>query len=317
MAMNPDTRLKIRHFFVKYQKPLIVVFVAIIIIIMLNRFLVSRRRLEAPQTTYQPNVSVIDSSSEVPKKVASSFEEFIDKYIKYCNSRDYVNAYNLVSEDCKKNFFGNNYDMFVEYVQQKFTTPRSYAIQDYSNYDDKYIYSVKLFDDFLATGLTNMEYKYQEEKMVASYDENNNIVFSVGNYIESRPLTCMNSNEYLKAEITNEVVKYSFVIYTLELTNRSDYTIVIKDGNANDTEVGIKVGNEFRGCLDNETKIVIEPGQTIRVNLSFDKFYDSATNVEGLVFNAVRIMENYTGNPETAEMEIENAVDKFSMTISL
>ena len=212
MAMNPDTRLKIRHFFVKYQKPLIVVFVAIIIIIMLNRFLVSRRRLEAPQTTYQPNVSVIDSSSEVPKKVASSFEEFIDKYIKYCNSRDYVNAYNLVSEDCKKNFFGNNYDMFVEYVQQKFTTPRSYAIQDYSNYDDKYIYSVKLFDDFLATGLTNMEYKYQEEKMVASYDENNNIVFSVGNYIESRPLTCMNSNEYLKAEITNEVVKYSFEI---------------------------------------------------------------------------------------------------------
>ena len=38
---------------------------------------------------------------------------------------------------------------------------------------------------------------------------------------------------------------------------------------------------------------------------------------DGLVLNAVRVMENYTGNEETAQQEIDNAIYKASMTISM
>ena len=272
--------------------------------------------IDEPETSYTPHTSVLDSSDEVPDEVATGFEEFIENYVSFCNSGDYVSAYNLISDDCKQNFFGSSYNNFVEYVSEKFGSGKCYSIQDYSNTDDVYIYSVKLFEDFLATGLTNQSYRYVEEKMAVSYDDNGEIVFSVGNYMGSETLQYQASNEYLKAEITKSISKYSFIIYTLKLTNRSDYTIVIKDGNADSTEVYMSIGNETRAMEDDGTIIVLDPGEVKTISISFAKFYDSDVEPDGIVLNAVRIMEEYTGASETAEEEIENAIDKFSMTIA-
>ncbi len=317
MALNPDLRIKIRHFFKDHYKVILIVMVVAIVLILINRFLIERRYSGTPPTTYQPNVAILDSKeSTVPKKVAKGFEDFIKDYVGYCNNRNYVAAWNLISEDCKENFFGNSYNMYVEYVRQKFDgSTKRYAIQNYSNVDGKYIYNVRIFEDFLATGVTNQKYGFQEEKIIVSYDENKNIVFSVGNYMGAKKLNYMASNDYLRVEVTEVIEKYNFSIYTLKFLNRTNNTIVIKDGLSGGWEVGLVVGNESRSTLD-ETSIVLGPGESTTTKLSFEKFYDSASTAKGIVLNAVRVMENYTGNPETAEAEIENAINKFSMTIS-
>lgn len=315
---NGDTRLKIRRFFRKNQKLVIIVLVIIIVIAIINRILISIKSNKAPSTTYEPNVPVLDSSSKVPKKVANAFEEFIDNYVGYCNNHNYVEAYNLVSDDCKKGFFGNDYNTFVSYVNQKFNSTKRYAIQSFSNYEDKYIYKVKIFDDFLATGLTGQSYRYQEEMMTISYNDKKELVVSVGNYIESKALQYMASNDYLRAEITESMQKYKYIVYTLKLTNRSNYTIVVQDGLADGMEVGLLMDAEVRSCIDS-SKIVLEPGETAQFSITFDKFYDESSKPKGVVLDAVRIMETYTEEPETEEIaqnEIENAVDKFSMTIA-
>ena len=263
-----------------------------------------------------PNVAVLDSKeSKVPTEVANEFEKFIQEYVGYCNNRNYVGAWNLVSQDCKKNFFGNDYNMFVKYVQQKFDgNTKRYAIQNYSNVDGQYIYNVKIFDDFLATGLTNQRYVFQEEKFVISYDKDKNLVCNVGNYMNTKKLLYMASNDYLRIEVTEAIEKYSFIIYKINFTNRTNHTIVIQDGLTGDWEIGLAVGNDIRHTTDNSV-IVLSPGENRIVSLSFEKFYDSANEPEGIIFNAVRVMDNYTGNPETANNEIENAIDKFSMTV--
>ena len=317
MTINPDVRLKIRKFFKKYGKLIIIIIFALILVIIINRLLISNNAPDAPTNTYTPHTTVLDSSEDVPEEVADSFEVFIENYVKYCNNRDYVSAYNLISEDCKENFFGNSYNNFVNYVSEKFDGTKSYAIQSYSTANDKYIYSVKLYDNFLATGLTNQSYRYVEEKMAISYDEDGNIVFSVGNYMESQELQYQASNDYLVARVTKSVEKYSFIVYNLELTNRSNYTVVVQDGNTDDTEIYINIGDETRGCVEEETDIVLDPGETKNVAISFSKFYDSDSDVDGLVLNAVRVMENYTGDEETAQQEIDNAIYKASMTISM
>lgn len=317
MAINPDVRLKIRNFFKRYGKLIIIIAFALILVIIINRLLTLNNAPDAPETSYTPHTTVLDSSVDVPEKVADSFEDFIAKYVNYCNNRDYVSAYNLISDDCKKNFFGNSYNNFVNYVSEKFDGTKSYAIQSYSKINDKYIYSVKLYDNFLATGLTNQSYRYVEEKMAVSEDDNGNIIFSVGNYMDSHDLQYQASNDYLIARVTKSVEKYSFIVYNLELTNRSNYTIVIQDGNTDGAEIYINIGDETRGCVEEDTKIVLAPGETKNVSLSFSKFYDSETKVDSLVLNAVRVMENYTGNEETAQEEIDNAIYKASMTISM
>lgn len=316
MTINPDVRIKIRNFFKKYGKLIIIIVFALILVIIINRLLTLNNAPEAPETSYTPHTTVLNTE-DVPKEYADSFEEFIENYVKYCNNGDYVSAYNLVSDDCKKNFFGNSYNNFVNYVSEKFNSTKSYAIQSYSKVDDTYIYSVKLYDNFLATGLTNQSYRYVEEKMAISKDDGGNIVFSVGNYMGSQDLQYQASNDYLIARITKSVEKYSFIIYNLQLTNRSNYTVVIQDGNTDDTEIYINIGDETRGCMEKDTKIVLAPGETKNVSISFSKFYDSETKVDSLVLNAVRVMENYTGDEETAQQEIDNAIYKASMTISM
>lgn len=315
---NGENRLKVRRFFRKHQKAIIIVGSILILLAIINRLVSNMNLQKAPTTTYTPNVPVLDNGKSVPKKVSNAFEEFIDKYIGYCNNRNYVAAYNLVSEDCKKNYFGNNYDSYVSYVRQKFDTTKRYAIQSYSNYDDKYIYSVKIFDDYLATGLTGQTYKFQEEKMTIGYNDKKELVVSVGNYMDSKKLQYMASNNYLRAEITEVMEKYSFVVYNLKLTNRSNYWIVIKDGNAGNTEVGLIMDSEVRADLSDDS-IILKPGQTIETSVSFDKFYDEGEEPVGVVLDSVRIMENYTIDSDDEELiqsEIDNAVDKFSMTIS-
>jgi hypothetical protein len=314
--MNPDTRLKIRHFFQKNQKVIIIVVVVIALLALINRMLLLMSNKSLKTTTYEKNTPIMDTSSEFPKKISNSFEDFIEKYVGYCNASNFVAAYNMISDDCKKNFFGNDYNEYVSYVTQKFDgNTKRYMLQAYSDYDDKYIYQVKIFDDFLATGLTGQAYRYQEEKFTVSYDDNGEIVFSVGNYIESKSLTCMASNDYMKVDVTNVLIKYGYEIYTVRVTNRSNYTIVIKDGNSDATEIGLLVGTDYRGT-DDSTNVILEPGKAVEFTVSFSKFCDTEKDSKGIVFDAVRIMENYTGAYESAEEEENAAIDKFSMTIS-
>lgn len=317
MAINPDFRLKMRNMIKKYYKPILIVLAIFISLALFNRFLMGRKNYGTPITTYTPNVPLLDTISEsVPTEVANEFEKFISDYVGYCNKGDFVSAWNMVSEDCKKNFYDNNYDLFVQYVHKKFDgNTKRYAIQNYSNIDGQYIYSVKIFNDFLASGLTNQRYNFQEEKFLIKYDSNKKLVCSVGNYMNSSKLNYMTSNDYLRVEVKNQIEKYSFIIYTINFTNRTNHTIVIQDGLTDSWEIGLSVGNELRPTLD-DTKIILEPGESKEVSLSFNKFYDSSAKPQGITFNAVRVMDNYSGNEETAEAEIEKAIDKLSMTIA-
>lgn len=313
---NVDFRLKVRHFFKKYKKILLIVAIIWILVIVFNIYLRKLRLSQPPTTTYEPNKAVLDSSSKVPDKVSESFDSFIEKYVEYCNTGNYKEAYNLVSEDCKKNYFNNDYDSYVEYVRNKFTAKRCYAIQNYSNYNDKYIYSVKLFEDFLATGLTNSDYQYQEEFIVASYNENNELEFSVGNYIESKELKGVASNDYLKVRLEAVTVKYSYEIYEIKLTNRTDYTVVLQD-QMEANEVQLVVDGDYRTTTNYDIEVVLPPHEERTISLAFPKFYDSNTTSDAIVFTSVRVLPEYSGMYENAEAEIANAIDTFSMSIPI
>ena len=315
--IDVDFKLKIRHFFKKYKKVILLIFIVWLFIFIFNIYLQKIRTSQAPTTTYEPHTAVLGSSTKVPEKVTESFESFIEEYVESCNSGNYKDAYNLVSEDCKKNYFNNDYDSFVEYVRNKFNAKKCYAIQNYSNYNDKYIYSVKFFEDFLATGLTNSDYQYQEEFIVASYDKDNKIVFSVGNYIETRDLNSVASNDYLKVDLKSTIVKYSYELYEIKITNRTDYTVVIQDGNSESSEVSLVVEGEYRDTSNYDIKIVLNPKEERTVTLAFPKFYDSGTTADMIVLAAVRVLPEYTGSSENYEAELANAIDKFSMNIPI
>lgn len=310
MGLKPDTRLKIRNFFKKYGKLIGLIAIIWLTVIGINKLLKISNQKKEPITTYTPHEAVLDSAEKAPTKVKDSMEEFIDKYINYCNNEQYKDAYNMLSDECKE-YFGT-FSNYAKYVYNKFDQPKIYSLQNYSNKDGKYIYNVKLYDDILASGLTNSVYNYQEEKITASYDKNNNVVFSVGNYIGEVQINNVQENDYIKVDLQSKAVKYSTETYKVRITNRSENIIIIKNGQVN-SEVVLQLDGEMRDEINYKEEIILEPGESSVYYFTFDKYYDDEGEAKNLIFNSIRVVEHYIeDNPNE-----ENAIDKFSVQLAL
>lgn len=318
-----DARLKIRHWFRKYKKLILILFLAWFAIFMINYFIGHRKVKPERNTTYEAHTSVIDSSSSVPQSIQTIIEEMIKEYIGYCNEGNYQMAFDMLSEECRKHEYKNSIDRFMNHVLTKMPVPKKYAIQDYSNpkYDGKtfYIYEIKYTDDLLATGLTNSVYSYTSEKM-AFYKENDEIKMSVGDYIYTEDVKRISENEYLKVDVMSKSVSYSSETYEIKFTNRSNYTIVIADG-VEANEINLVLPNETRQRYSSNN-IVLEPRETMTYTFEFPKYVDDGDTSQSILFSSIRVMENYSGTDETVpqetiQSEIDNAISKFSTSVGL
>ena len=275
-----------------------------------------------PETTYEAHTSVMDSTASTPTSLRNPIEDMIEEYVGYCNEGNYQKAFNMLSEDCRKYEFDDDVELFMEHVLIKMPTPKKYSIQDYSNmkYGDKrlYIYEIKYTDDFLATGLTNSSYSYTSEQMTF-YEDDDGLQMNVGNYIYHADIKNISENEYLKIDVVDKIVNYSIETYELQLTNRSNYTIVISDQQESG-EIVLVLPNEVRNRSE-VNDIVLKPQEAYKVSFTFPKFVDDGDESQSILFSAIRVMEQYSGTEdvpeETIQSEIDNAIAKFSMEVKV
>lgn len=318
-----ELRLKFRHFVRRYQRLIFVVLIVWGLVFLIN--LMMRHATVAPEaeTTYELHTSVMDSTTSTPKVMQQPIEEMVEAYVKACNEGNYQKAFEMLSDDCKEYAFDNNVNKFMDHVLVKMPVPKQYALQDYSNmkYNNGklYIYEIKYLDDYLATGLTNSTYTYTSEKMTFFEDEEGVYRMNVGNFIYHTDVKSISENDYLKLDVMNKTVNYSIETYEVKITNRSNYTIVISDGQAED-EVVLRLNNETRKLTD-INDIVLKPGEEITREFIFPKFVDDGETSQSIMLSSVRVMENYSGTEdvpkETIQSEIDNAIAKFSMEATI
>ena len=112
-----DTRLKIRRFFKKYKRIIIFIVILWAIIYVVNYILKNMPKEEVPETTYEPNISVM-AEDEVPDKWHETIESTIETFVQRCNNKEYEAAYNMLSDDCKAEVYPT-LSSFQEYVEAK------------------------------------------------------------------------------------------------------------------------------------------------------------------------------------------------------
>jgi len=318
--MYTDFRLRIIHFFRKYGIIIIIALLVWVVIFLINMFLKNYKAPVTVQTTYQPHTSIMDESSKVPTTISNPIEDMIEEYVGYCNEAKWQSAFNMLSNECKEYSFGNSIEEYMKYVYTKMPTPKKYAIQDYSNQGNTYIYQIKYTDDLLSTGLTNSEYQYTEEKMIFKKQKDGSIEMSVGNFIDYQEIKNISENEYLKIDVKYALKYYSKETYIVKLTNRSDYTIVISD-NQEPNEIALALNSgDIRTRINTEYDVVLKPNESYMISIDFAKFYDNNDDAQSLIFNSIRVMEKYSGtdvSDEIIQSEIQNAVSKFSVNIPI
>ena len=312
-----DLRLKIKHFFRKNKKIIFVIVIVWLFIFFINQVLKLYTPEPEIEDTYEPHVSVIDSSQKVPEKYQTNIEDLIEEYVSYCNNNDFDKAYNMLSKDCKEYAYPT-YEDFIDHLKIVMYTPKKYSIQNYSNLDDMYIYSISYTDDFLATGLTNTEYSYTEEKMAFKENEDGQTEMSVGNFIKHENINLSTENEYLKIDVKDRIVNYATEEYTVRFTNRTNYDIVISDY-VEENEITLSLSNEVRGAEQHED-IVLGSNETKDVKIVFSKYVDDNDSSNFINFNNIRVLEDYYGEfseNTVIEDKIINAIAKFSMNVAV
>lgn len=313
--MQAKIILKIRDFFRKNKTKIIIGLIVFLVIIVINHILKNLKTVELPSTTYEPHSAIMDNS-EVPKKLQTPIEELIEKYIGYCNNKNYQEAYNLLSDDCKRVLYPN-IEEFKKYIDNIFDGKKVYYIQNYSNVDNTYIYSVNILDDILATGLTGKEdVEVYEEKFVI-INNNGDLRLSVREYIGQNKIQNVYEDEYIKVSIEGMVQKYETQTYTVKITNRCEHTIVLADGTES-REILLGLKQENRNLRNLPYKgVVLYAGESKTFDFEFTKFYDENEEAQTLIFNAVRVLKSYTGSSSTRKQELENAVKLYSFTMKL
>ena len=107
---------------------------------------------------------------EVESNVLETANKTIDKFITLLNENNYVEAYNLLSKDCKSELYPDIDDFKVNYYDENFKTYKSYTMQNWFNNTYKIEYRESLLDnggiktesfirDYITVVLEKNEYK--------------------------------------------------------------------------------------------------------------------------------------------------------------
>ena len=313
-----DFRLKVIHFFRKNKRIIFFIVIIWLVIFLFNQLLKIYRPSTPIDNSYEPHISVMNPSEKVPEEMQTPIEDLIKEYVEHCNNNEFEEAYSMLSKDCRKYAFNYNVEDFRKYVMTKMPVPKLYDIQSYSILDNKYIYLVRYTDDFLATGLTNEEYSYTEEKMVFTQLEDGTVEMSVGDFYGVEDIKTVAENEYIKIDIQKRILKYDTEEYIVKLTNRTKNVIVLADGLSED-EINLQLPKEYRN-IELEEPIILYGSESKEFTLSFPKYVDDGDSSVSIIFNNIRVLNDYYGSNATQE-EIDNAVlnaiAKFSMQLSV
>jgi len=308
-------RLKIRNFIKDHKRTILIVLLVWLIILAVNFLLGLRTPVQVPMSSFTPNISVLDGSSVVNAKKHGKISDIIDNYINYCNNGEFENAYNLLSENCKEKAFNNNVNKFTEYAKNIFNQKKRYSLQNYSNYGKTYVYDVRIFNDFLASGLTDEEYAFYQEKF-AMVDEGKEIKLNVGNFIDKQDVKRFVDDEYSKIKIKSKAIFYKYEEFDVEIKNKTDYKMVISSVYEG-KEVLLSLGNVTREMSNDSLEIALDPGETKEFVIRFDKYPDEEEQDQAIILNKIRILKSYSGKQEDAEKERNEAIKLYSLTIPL
>ena len=311
-------RLKVRDFIVKYKWIFIV---GIVVIFIIGGISLSIRRGEVK---IKPGAGENDSSGQTepivnPENKASEsdkdkIEKVIADYFDYCNNKEYEKAYILLNDDFKNLYF-KNINRFKTYIDKIFTTKKMYKIDNYSNFDNLYVYKINILNDLLASGGTDDDSETLSDKFVFK-KENGEFKISLNGYCGQEDLNIISEDDYMEVNILNRRIYYDRETYVVQYKNKTNNYIVLANGQENE-EIGINIQGRLKFADTLESNMVILPNEITTKTINIEKYADNGKQTTQYILNAIRVLPKYSGNSDNLETEMNNAIKKYSMTINL
>lgn len=268
---------------------LIIAFIIFILQVLNNA--AKKKRQQVVQKSHvvtDSSTETIISGSNVPEATNQENSKLIDSFIEYCNAKNLVAAYELLSRDCKEQLYQTIEDFKEYYYDKVFQSAKTYSMQSWISYSNQYTYKVKILDDMLATG------QYSNSNMIEDYytivTEDGEERLSINSYIGKKEISIGKTENQIQVEILQKQVYMDYEVYTVQVTNNSDFTIALdsKESIRNCYLLG-ENSNEYSSYVDEvlTEDLIVNSGETKTVEIKFNKMYNPSAEILGIVFSDI------------------------------
>ena len=218
---------------------------------------------------------------EVESNVLETANKTIDKFITLLNENNYVEAYNLLSKDCKSELYPDIDDFKVNYYDENFKTYKSYTMQNWFNNTYKIEYRESLLDnggiktesfirDYITVVLEKNEYK-----------------LNINNFIGIEEINKKIENQGVEIEIINKSVYMNYEIYKISVKNNLSQKINLCNLQEIDNIYLLDDKNiRYYAYLNELTEAEIQiPGKIkTNLNIKFITNYTEGKRIQKIIF---------------------------------
>lgn len=304
---------KLRRFLYQNKYPIfgaLGLIVFIIIIIQLMNFW-TRRNNNAELANKNQNTITVNKSNqgliseksavtgnEIAKNQLDNATNAISKFFDYCNKQDLESAYNMLTEECKKQIYTNLETFKQSYYKNVFNgEKKNYTLENWV----KDTYRVNITGDILATGKDD---GYSKQDYITVKEENDEYKLNVNNYIGYAEVNKKTTKDNIIIEVICKNTFKDYEEYTIKATNNTK-NIMQLDNISNTDSLYLEDDNGVKYPYYNHElttpMITVSAGQTKEITIKFFSSYVSTKKIRKIVFSNIMLKNGQMG--ETMKLE--------------
>ncbi len=292
------------------RREIFIIIVIILLIIVLLRAvdykLAQNKKKEV--NNEQVNVMTEDINKNDKKSIISGKKnevsgnediKIIKKFIQYCNDGDTQCAYDLLSDDCKKEVFPTIEYFVNNYYNNNFKMSQIANIKNWINTT----YKVDLKENNIYTGNTDGASIQDFITVVKQANENK---LNINNYIGKQSINKENNIHNMDIKVTEKNIYMSDEVYTFEIKNNNNYKVILDNL---DTTDGIYISDEnkmkymaYTHELSKE-RLTLNSKSVITIKIKFANSYISNRKISRVTFSKV-IINDDKNNPISITVDL-------------
>lgn len=315
-----NIRLIIGRYLRKNMLKIIIILVLILFGTSIYNMILNYNTQVRPIVTKDMETPVI-SNQKFPSRIQEEGLKKINQFLNYVKEDKIDLAAEMLTEDAKYYSFKNKKEA-IGYIIEVYKG-KKYDIKPYAKVGNDYIYQVKVFEDILETGLTNTIYSFTDTKMIIK-NENGKIGLNIRGYIGKYKSSGFYEDNNLKVNIKGKNVWVEHEDYLLEITNRTNNYLVLKDKSNNTAlAASLEVGNSNRKLIDEEN-IILKPLETRNILLRFPKMYFADKDATAINLDSMRVIKDYNeisnsnlSDEKLKQKNISNTLAEFKIRIEI
>ena len=217
--------------------------------------------------------------------------DIIKKFIEFCNNKEFEEAYDLLTDECKEEMFSNLNDFVNIYYTSLFNgEEKNYTIENWSSNT----YQVNFIGDILSTGKVD-EVKNKQDYITIVNQGNNEYKININNYIGRTNINRQTEHENIKINIESKDTYNDYEIYNISVENNTN-NIVLLDTGDNPKSVYLLDDKDMKYYFYNneivQNKLIIKDGLKSKLKVKFYNSYSSTRSIEQLIFSKVILNYN-------------------------